>query len=100
MYRVKADCQMTGTNDGGIAYDAEKSTHGRKRAWTVRERHKSAPVNGFPSCFGELADALSQHGIGDLREAGDVRAHHVVTGMAVLRGRRGGVVMDGFHDAT
>ena len=73
---------------------AEKSTHGRKRAWTTRERHKSAPINGFPSCFGELANALSQHGVGDLRETSDVRAHHVVAGMAVLRGRRGGVVME------
>src|SRR5574344_3056208 len=55
----------------------------------------------FPCTIGagSLADALGDHGVGDLDEAGDVRAHHVVALLAVLLGLLPRVVVNGLHDA-
>ena len=45
-----------------------------------------------------LANALSEHGVGDLLEAGDVCAHHEVTVMAILLGSIVHVVEHAAHE--
>ena len=53
----------------------------------------------FPFAVGLLAMALGDHGVGDLDEAGHVRAEEVVTLLAIALGGGVGVVVDGVHDA-
>ena len=45
-----------------------------------------------------LDDALGHHGIGDFEEAGDIRAHHEVAGLAILFGRIEALLVNSDHD--
>ena len=47
-----------------------------------------------------VGNALPDHGVGHLHEAGDVGARHQVAGHAVLLGGLGGVVVDVGHDVV
>ena len=60
-----------------------------------KKRRKPFPNKPLLKGGGDLLDdALREHRVGDLREAGDVGAHHVVTLVAVLLGGGPGVVVD------